>query len=182
SYADCYITGSSAMRSIVYKALTTGGQVFTATPTITVYDDGVTDSSAPQNANWMGFQGTLVGDGASTVYCHWSGSEAGITDIATQPAKNQQFLNSGALDGTDHGTSVPTGGQQQAHTVDLAMADNAFGFSAIYGNNPTPPTLSPVGSLVGIITFKWIHNNGLLAGTVAGQYDVTDQILRVALA
>jgi hypothetical protein len=172
--ADCYITGSTAMRSTVWKALSTSGQVFTGAITATYYDDGVTDGSAPQNANWMVFSGTLTGGGAATVYCHWSGSEAGIADVANGTA--EKFVTGASVNGMDNGTNVPV--NTASHVVDLAMADNDQTFSQVYGNPAgSPPLALNTGSQVGIITFEYVRNPGLWTGT-----NLTDQLVRGALA
>ncbi|HLP77691.1 MAG TPA: hypothetical protein VK327_12325 [Candidatus Paceibacterota bacterium] len=156
-----YMTGSTAMRSTVYAALNAPGVVFTAAPSVTLFQGG------GSGANFMAFSGTLVGGaGSTTVQCHWSGSEGGINDVAAGTLET--FIDPALLDGTDHGTAVPA--TTITHAADLAMADN----SQAYSRTKTP--VLTTGAKVGVITFKWVRNNGLWTGT-----NVTSSMIRQAL-
>ena len=158
-----YMSGSTAMRGTVYSALINPGTVFTAAPAITLYQGG------GSSANYMAFQGTLVGgSGTTTIKCHWSGSEGGILDVASNTVVTETFIADSLLDGTDHGTNVPS--STESANVNLAMADNAQQFSRTKN-----PTLSKKAK-VGVITFKWVRNPGKWTGT-----NVTDSQIRQAL-
>jgi len=115
-----YMTGSTAMRGIVYATMLAPGAVFTAAPTTTLFEGG------GSGANYMAFSGTLVGgSGTTIIQCHWSGSEGGIKDVAT--GASEQFMDPSLMDGTDHGTNSPS--LFVSSSADLAMADNAQAFS-----------------------------------------------------
>jgi hypothetical protein len=156
-----YMTGSTAMRGTVFTTMTTAGVVFTGVPTTTLFGGG------GSSANYMAFSGTLVGgSGTTLIQCHWSGSEAGVADVATP--RTSTFIDPSLLDGTDHGTNNPS--VTASGTVDLAMADNSQSFSR---------TKTPVlghGGQVGIITFKWVRNPGVWTGA-----NVSDSQIRQAL-
>ncbi len=156
-----YMTGSTAMRSTVYSAIIAPGVVFTAAPTTTLFEGG------GSGANYMAFTGTLVGGaGSTTIQCHWSGSEGGIGDVATGALET--FIDPALLDGTDHGAVAPA--TTITHAADLGMADN----SQAYSRTKTP--VLTAGTPVGVITFKWVRNNGLWTGT-----NVTSSMIRQAL-
>ncbi|MES1180599.1 MAG: hypothetical protein ABUL66_01910 [Verrucomicrobiota bacterium] len=159
---DVFMSGSTAMRGVVYSALTNAGTVFTTAPSTTLFNGG------GGSANYMAFQGTLVGgSGTTTIYCHWSGSEAGILDVCSNTVVTETFIDSTLLDGTDHGSALP--GTLQNKPVDLAMGDNDQTYS-----RTRKPTLTKKAE-VGIITFEWVRNPGLWTGT-----NVTDSQIRQA--
>jgi hypothetical protein len=165
-----YMTGSTAMRSTVYSALTNAGTVFQAAPAVTVYQGGSTGNNAGNGGNYMAFSGTLVGGSGTTVLdCHWTGSEDGILGVCsnTLPAFNGTFIDPTTLDGADHGTNLPT---TVTAPVNLAMADNAQKYS-----RTKKPTLGN-NAEVGVITFKWVRNPGNWTGT-----NVTSSQIRQAL-
>jgi hypothetical protein len=165
-----YMSGSTAMRSTVYSALTNVGTVFQAAPTVTLYQGGTTGNNAGNGANYMAFSGTLVGGSGTTLLeCHWTGSEAGILTVASNTVSsfNDTFIDPTTLDGADHGTNNPS---TVTAPVNLAMADNAQKFS-----RTKKPVLTK-GSEVGVITFKWVRNPGNWTGT-----NVTDSQIRQAL-
>jgi hypothetical protein len=156
-----YLTGSTAMRSSIYTTIRTAGSVFTAVPTTTTYE-----GSSASGANYMVFSGTLVGGSGTTVIkCHWSGSEGGIKDVVT--GGSQQFVDDSIVDGANH-TTAP--GTTVGHNVDLAMADSSQAFS----RNKTPALTT--GQAVAVITFTWVRNPGLWAGS-----NLTDSMIRQAL-
>jgi hypothetical protein len=156
-----YMTGSTAMRGVVYTTMRNAGAVFTAVPTTTLFEGG------GSSANYMAFSGTLVGgSGTTVIQCHWSGSEGGIRDVAS--GATEQFIDPSLLDGTDHGATSPS--STVGASADLAMADNAQSFS-----RTKTPTLA-TGSEVGIITFTWVRNPGQWTGS-----NVTDPMIRQAL-
>lgn len=155
-----YITGSTAMRGTVYTTLTNVGTIFQSAPQVTLYSGG------GSGATYMAFVGTLVGgSGTTTIQCDWTGSEGGYSDLVN--GNNENFIG-GTLDGTDHGASAPA--SFISVLVDLAMGDNAQAYS-----RSSSPTIT--GSTeVGVITFEWVCNPGLWAGT-----NVTDSQIRQAL-
>lgn len=160
--ADVFLTGSTAMRSTIYKAMTTAGIVFQSTPTFTGY------GGSGSGDTYMGFTGTLVGgSGTVNILCDWSGSEAGIKDVAA--GQSETFIADGALNGLDN-AGAPTGASAQTAVVNLAMADNAQSFS-----RTTSPVLSQ-GAEVGVVTFKWLRNAGVWTGA-----NVTDSQIQAAL-
>src|ERR1017187_7737973 len=116
----------------------------------------------------MNIGGHPVGGSANVVTiikCHWSGSEAGIADLA---GGTEQFLDDSAstdLSGSAGGPFV-TG-----QSVDIAMADNDI----VYSRNPG---LGASGTFVGVIPFKWILEKGSLSSIT----NVNDAQLRVLLA
>lgn len=162
-----YMTGSTAMRSTVYATLIAPGVVFTTTPQYTVYQGGTTGSNAGNGGNYMAFVGTLVGgSGSTTVQCHWTGSEGGILDVASNNLNS--FMTTASINGSDNGTNIPP---TVNANVNLAMGDNAQSFS-----RTKTPTLTK-NHEVGIITFKWVRNNGLWQGG-----NVTDSQIRQCLS
>ena len=161
SASTVYMTGSTALRGQTFTALSTAGTVFTAAPTTTLFNGG------GSSANFMAFSGTAAdGSGALTVQCHWSGSEAGIKDLAT--GGSSTFIDPSLLDGTDHGAAVP--GTLTTQPVDVAMADNAQKFS----RNKLP--LLNTNTQVGVISFVWVRNDGLWTGTNANTLTPTNNV------
>ena len=163
---EIYMTGSTAARAAVYATLMNPGSVFTSTPVFTGF------GGKGNGDNYMAFSGTLVGGSGTTVInCSWSGSEAGIVDVATS-GKTETFIADSLISSTtasDSSSSTPT--STQAHAVDLAMADNAQSFS------PAGKALTALtGTEVGVVPFKWVRNPGLWTGA-----NVTDSQIRQAL-
>jgi hypothetical protein len=157
-----YITGSTAMRGNVYNALIAPGVIFQSAPTNqTFYDDG--SPSNPSKANWMGFIGVATaanGGGVLTLKCHWSGSEAGVHDVASSLAED--FIPDGQMNNSDNGTAVPTAPFDHS-TVDIAMADNAQTFSLYSVKKGFTNVKTNAG--VGVITFTFVRNPGVWTGT-----------------
>jgi hypothetical protein len=156
--ATVYLTGSTALRSTVQTTLQAVGNtpqnVFSALASSTFYE----------NKNYMVFIGTAsaaAGGGPLTVKCHWSGSEAGIHDVAS--GLSQNFVTDAAADGVDHLAVSPTAGQLTSQGVDLAMADNQQDisqFNSVRGF-PTVATFAKVC----VITFKFVRNPGVWLGS-----------------
>ena len=95
---DVYMTGSTAMRSVMYNAFLTPGVVFTAAPTFA----GVGGSGSGDT--YMAFTGTVVGrSDTTTILCDWSGSEGGIADLAN--GASEAFMTDAqvAIGGIRHG-------------------------------------------------------------------------------
>lgn len=152
-----YLTGSSAARSAVYAALNSVGVVFNAAPAVTTYDG---TAGSPNGANYMAFVGTDTFGNPLTVQCHWSGSEAGVKDVATGQSENfiqASLLNTTAGTVQDNGSAQPA--SFDAASANVAMADNAQAYSR------TTSPLVQSNAAVGVITFKWIRNPGLWTGT-----------------
>jgi hypothetical protein len=164
--ADVFLTGSTAMRSTVFNAMTTPGVIFnSAGSTFTGYGgNGASDT-------FMGFTGVLKGgSGTVNVLCDWSGSEAGIKDVVNTLTTTETFIADGALNGLDN-TGSPTGTAAQAAAVNVCMADNDQPFS-----RTTSPHLTQ-GAKVGVVTFKWLRNQGVWTGN-----NVTDSQIQQALS
>src|SRR3981189_1937710 len=88
-----YITGSTAMRGIVYHTFFDGNNVFDAAPSFVGFQ-----GSSASGCNFMVFSNTIAST-PTIVKCHWSGSEAGIADVSS--ANQQSFLaDTVALDGS----------------------------------------------------------------------------------
>jgi len=155
---DVYITGSTAMRSTIYNALNTANVVFTNSVTFAGNGGG-------NGSSYMNFTGTLVGgSGTTTIHCHWSGSEAGVLDVASNSVVQETFLVTGATGDSTNNTSYTS-----PVNVDLALADNA----QTYSRTKNPPLVS---TKIGVVTFEWVRNPGLWTGT-----NVTDNQIRQAL-
>ncbi len=78
-----YLTGSTALRSTVFTALSTAGVIF----------DGAIDyqaqrgGSSASGANYMIFHGNINGT-PTYIDCAWSGSEAGMASVANVAIDN----------------------------------------------------------------------------------------------
>lgn len=165
-----YMTGSTACRGTVYSALIAPGVVFTAAPEYTAYDGGTTGNNAGNGANYMYFHGTAQnGGGDLVVSCHWSGSEAGILDVASNTVVTETFIDPAIVvpGGSDNGTNQPT---TISAAVNLGMGDNNQAAS-----RTKLPTIS-AKTQVAVVTFKWIRNNGVWTGS-----NVTSEQIRTAL-
>lgn len=160
SYADdIYLTGSTAMRGNVFNTLSAANSVFSGTPQVTTWAPGT-----GSGATYMDFVGTLKGgSGTTTIHCDWSGSEAGLQNTA---GRVEAVFSADAPNGQQNASSPST---TVNSGVDVSMADNAQAFSR---------TPSPVltGAKVGVITFKWVRNNGVWTGT-----NITDAQIQQAL-
>src|SRR5665213_3135686 len=122
---EIFLTGSTAARSAVFNTMTNPGSVFTATPVMTLF------GAKGGGDTFMAFAGTLVGGSGTTIInCDWSGSEAGIVDVATTGGKSETFI-ADSLISTSTSNGDPSGNPSstQSHVVDLAMADNSQAFS-----------------------------------------------------
>ena len=151
-----YVTGSTAGRNAFILAISDGSTVFDAAPTVIAQGSG-----DPQKATYHLLTGKIGGTD-TIVKTHWSGSEAGITDIAG--TGSQTFL----ADGASSSSSSP--GPFVSSVVDLAAADNDKSFSR-------NPGAAITGAKCCIIPFTWVKEKGSAAGLV----NVTDQTIRQAL-
>ncbi|MDB6110241.1 MAG: hypothetical protein JWR69_1991 [Pedosphaera sp.] len=160
-----YITGSTAMRGIVYHAFFDGNNVFDAAPSFVGYN-----GSSASGCNFMVFSNTIAST-PTIVKCHWSGSEAGIADVSN--ANQQSFLSdSVALNGT-FATGVPSGSQLTTNGVDLALADNTAQYSSTPGSTAT-------AAFVGVIPFTFVRGTNSLAAAAAVN-NITDAQFRAVI-
>jgi len=142
-----YITGSTAYRNAINKTI---NALFDATPAVQVAEYG--NNTLYYKGTFLDFEGNINGV-AYIIKCHWSGSEAGVSDVAT--GASESFLDDiGAgsppvTAGTFSGS--PVAGQTSTHNVDIAPADAAQSFSK---------TKTPIltGAFIGIIPFVWDKN------------------------
>jgi len=154
-----YMTGSDAVRSSVEAAISTAGVVYTAVPTTTTYQVACGDV-------YKLYSGTLVGGAGTTVIkIHWSGSEAGINDVAAGTLET--FIDDSIADGLPHNGAPPV---TTIHSVDLAFADN----EQVISRTKTPAIATD--TKVAVIPYVFVRNNGLWTGT-----DVCDWQVRAAL-
>jgi len=138
-----YMSGSTAARAVVYTALTTVGEVFSAAPVVVTQN-----GSSASGSTSMNFTGHLQGEAGAkvtTIKCYWSGSEAGIKDVAK--GVTEQFLDDTAA------SSTSNPGPFVGHTVDLAMGDNAQNYS----QTPSPTLAS---TRLAVLPFQWVAEKG----------------------
>ena len=168
-----YITGSTAYRNAINKTIFA---MFDSAPQVAAFGN-----TTYYKANTLDFEGT-IGGVSYIVKCSWSGSEAGIKDVASG-------LSESFVDDIGTGTPVVTAtassssavaGQLSSHTVDLAMGDNAQSYSK---------TKTPVlnnNAFVGIIPFVWIKNAQVAADQTGTDWaritNLTDSQARVLLS
>jgi len=167
-----HITGSTAFRNAAYDAISAQ---FDAAPAVQIaaYSANAT-SLEPHTASFMTFDGN-IGGAHYIVKTHWSGSEAGIKDIAT--GKTETFTADIGTGGIVAGTFSAAPGTTVSTNVDVAFADNA------QANSLTKTPLAGTNFLVGIVPFKWVKN--AQSGSPAEWLrltNVTDHQLRVALS
>jgi hypothetical protein len=166
---EIFLTGSTAARAAVYQTMTNPGCVFQSAPIQTLF------GGSGSGDTYMAFTGTLVGgSGSTTINCTWSGSEAGIVDVATPGGKDETFMADSYwqnASGNSDNTTGPASTQQ--HFVDVCMADNSQAYS------PAGSLLPAVANqqYVGVVPFRWLRNDGLWTGS-----NVTDSQIRQALS
>ena len=175
---NVYISGSTAMRNVVYNTLVASGAVFTTVPAVTVYHGSV---GSPQKATYMAFYGTLVGGSTpTTLYTSWSGSEAGILNAASNNVSAfwPNYIGDGVAINTTLGTiqdnSASDPATFSAHPSDLAMGDNDQPFS-----RTKTPVLTTKAE-VGVITFEWLRNHGQWYGS-SYPTNITESQIRQAM-
>jgi hypothetical protein len=176
-----YLTGSTAFRTAAFNTLdsaagpaaggvfdipgtTVGGHV---APAITLAAFGASHANG-DNGGYMLFHGNIGGT-ATYIDCAWSGSEAGIANIASFPAPNVVDSGTGApLQGVNEeyllttvaagiNTGNPTTAQLDANPRqgDFSLADTSQASSdALTQNAP----LKSYGQ-VAAVTFTWVKNN-----------------------
>ncbi|HZV36249.1 MAG TPA: hypothetical protein VFB72_16855 [Verrucomicrobiae bacterium] len=171
-----YLTGSTAFRPALYNAL---AACFDASPAVQIaaYKCSTVGTIDPHTAGQMEFKGN-IGGAAYIIKCAWSGSEAGISDVAKN--STETFIDDIGVNGVQAINSTSAASATDSHAVDLAMADTSQAVS-----KTQTPALT--GIEVGIIPFIWIKNaqgHPYHAGTYP-DYDrivnVTHPQLRVAL-
>jgi hypothetical protein len=140
-----YITGSTAYRNAINQTIFS---LFDSAPQVAAFGN-----ATYYKANTLDFEGT-IGTVSYIIKCSWSGSEAGIKDVATGQVEN--FVD-------DIGTGTPAvtatassssavAGQLSSHSVDLALGDNQQSYSK---------TKTPIlnnNAFIGIIPFVWVKN------------------------
>lgn len=144
--ADIYITGSTAFRTQAHAA------IIAAMPGVQ-YAFVNANSATINNTSQAIFKGTFNGN-ATTVYTSWSGSVAGIRDVAlnTDPARKVKFLPSSTTVSAG-GTGIATAG------TDLQWAQIAFTDNEQVSSYYTEGTLLTADK-VGVVPFKWFASNG----------------------
>jgi hypothetical protein len=160
-----YVTGSTAMRGIVYHTFFDGNNVFDAAPSFVGFQ-----GSSASGCNFMVFSNTIAST-PTIVKCHWSGSEAGIADVSS--AAQESFLaDTVVLDGS-FSTGTPSGSQLITNGVDLAFADNTLLFSQNPGS-------TAVQAFVGVIPFTFVRGTNSLPAAAAVN-NITDQQFRALI-
>ncbi len=149
------ITGSTAFRANVNKALKAGTGVFTAAPTVTgtAYADG---------ASQLVFTGNDITSGSPLVIkTSFTGSEAGIAALADVGVPNNVggIQPPANLPGTPQPTFLDTATGLTANDVsspDIALADTSQAVSLTQGHGVVDK------GIVGVIQFVWMKakNNG----------------------
>ena len=162
-----YITGSTAFRSSMYNAISTGasaGGVFDTTPDVCGYAN-----SNKSKSSWVLAHGN-IGGVETYISAAWSGSEAGIANVA---GITSQTINDGAplagvpqvflkpditVNPANSGSpALPNSTQLEAtaHAADLTMADTS---QAVSLTSPTANgganKLTDYG-IIGIVPFTW---------------------------
>src|ERR1017187_879148 len=84
-----YISGSTAARNAAYATLNSTA-VFDSAPSVVTQGN-----AAAAKANYMTFSNTIAGT-PTVIKCEWSGSEAGVSDLAGIPA-TESFLDDSAV-------------------------------------------------------------------------------------
>ena len=166
-----YITGSTAFRPATYDAL---ASIFDSAPSIAAYKCSTVGTIDAHTAGQMEFDGN-IGGARYIIKCAWSGSEAGVVDVATS-GKTEPFIDDIGVNGVSAINSTATASSLDSHTVDLALADNSQAAS-----KTKSPSLT--GTKVGIIPFVWVKN--AQTGNPADWLrltNVTHPQLRVALS
>jgi hypothetical protein len=168
-----YITGSTAYRNAINQTIFA---LFDSAPAVAAFGN-----TTYYKANTLDFEGN-IGGVAYIVKASWSGSEAGIKDVASGGTEN--FVD-------DIGTGTPTvtagasssgpqNGQLSAHTVDLALGDNA----QTYSKTKTPALNN--NAFIGIIPFVWVKNAQVTADQTGTDWaritNLTDSQARVLLS
>lgn len=141
-----YITGSTAFRPGMYDAIKS---LYDTAPSIAAYKCSAVGTLDPHTAGQMEFDGN-IGGARYIIKCAWSGSEAGILDLATA-SKTEPFIDDIGQNGVTAINSTSTASQTDVHAVDLAMADNSQA-------NSKTKTPALTGVTVGIVPFVWVKN------------------------
>jgi hypothetical protein len=142
------ITGSTAFRANFFSAASTAGGIFAAAPAVLV------PSGTPSSGSSVIVYDGFVGAQEYILACSWTGSEAGIANVAgnfnLQNPGNPGFAIPGAT------TKFPNN-DGSAGTVatqgDLALSDTSQ--SSSLSQPPTWPALTSFG-VVGAVTFTWM--------------------------
>ncbi|MDI1314391.1 hypothetical protein [Prosthecobacter sp.] len=154
SAATIRLTGSTAFRSGVHKSIVAlmggaanckfaHGKINLAATTA--------DQSGYEGADYTTIQGTLSGiGGISTVYCHWTGSATGISDVA-----------SGASISFIPTSKLPVSNGYANAAVTQTATENAvaqIAFSDVFQSSTTITSPALTDTVVAIIPFSWVAN------------------------
>jgi hypothetical protein len=148
------------MRSIIYSNLVASASGAFDSPgpsSVTTWG-----SANPSGATYMAFRGN-INSVDTLVQCAWSGSEAGILDLASNSIVQENFLVSGDIDGMLH-TGLPS--SFTPATVDLAMADNIEADS-VEARKITDFPIINSQTPVAVIPFVFVRNPGVWNGVSA---------------
>jgi hypothetical protein len=151
-----YITGSSAVRNVVFNTIVS---LPGWSPAIT----GVQAARGGAHANgddgtYMLFHGTY--NGANTyINCIWNGSDAGIASV-TAPGANPVYFLLTTVGGINSGQPLYNETNLVAQAPDFCFADNSQATSLTL-----TPSLTAMGTnvsipgAVGVVPFVWLKNN-----------------------
>ncbi len=154
SAATIRLTGSTAFRGGVHKAVVAlmGGDANCKFAHGKINLSATTANQAGyEGADYTTIQGTLSGiSGTSTVYCSWTGSATGISDVASGASIG--FIPTSALPGSNGYTNAAI--TQPA--TENAVAQIAF--SDIFQSSTSISTPALTDTQVAIIPFTWVAN------------------------
>lgn len=165
SYADLVvnITGATAFRAASHNAIIAalGGAGTTQYAYSTSTGAAATGISGADRAI---FVGTMAGLGTVTIRTSWSGSAAGVANLATGTAVSVMKLD------TPVSTSGINGGLTVASNFENALPKFAFSDVAQAATNNPTPALN--GTQVGVVPFMFVAQEGAPAGLT----NMTDQL------
>jgi hypothetical protein len=178
-----YFTGSTAFRTQAFNTLnsaagpaaggvfdipgtTVGGHV---APAITLSAWGASHANG-DNGSFMLFHGNIGGVG-TFVDCAWSGSEAGIANIASFPAPavlnaqlgtplagvNEKYLLTNTPAGVNGGAPPAGDLDSTARQGDVSLADTSQASSDPLTQNASLVSYGPVC----VVPFTWVKNNNI---------------------
>lgn len=154
SAATIRLTGSTAFRGGVHKAIVAlmGGEANCKFAHGKINLSATTaNQSGYEGADYTTVQGTLSGiAGTSTVYCHWTGSATGISDVANNASIS--FIPASAL---------PASNGYANAAVTQPATENAvsqIAFSDVFQSSTTIATPVLTDTVVAIIPFSWVAN------------------------
>jgi len=163
---NIYITGSTAFRGAVANAIVAlmGGDA-----NVKIAQAGSAQTSASfTGSNDFIVGGTLNGVTGSVVFCHFTGSTQGITDVAH--TNGLPFIPASALPASNGvANSAVSQTASGSHAADIAFSD-------VFQSASTSLTPSLTDTKVAVIPFVWVANRG-----TTGISNVTAQQARAVL-